>query len=405
MKQLWGCCLLFLVFTACQNKPSIPVSTSSSLVFLNANGLQEVKAEIKKGNPYYVDALAEIVQAADKYLPMPANPVIHKSILPPSNNSHDYLSLAPYWWPDSNSIDRLPWIRKDGEVNPMTRGDNTDKQRLFNLRNALQYLTLAFYYTDEQKYANKAIDLLKIWFVDAETRVNPNVNFGQGIPGKNDGRPYGIIEWRHVIENIITTLQLLKQKSILSETVETAIQDWLNQYLDWLLHSELGQLAGATENNHANWYDYQVIGIAIYLDRTNVAKKWANAAKVNRIASQIEVDGSQPHELGRTKSLSYCAMNLKAMVVVAAMAQKVEVDLLNFTDEEGKSLLKAVDYLTPYAKKEKAWAYAQISKGGWQQTVDQNVLPLFSMISGIYGRPVFEDEELMQQSANKRIDY
>jgi len=305
MKQLWGCCLLFLVFTACQNKPSIPVSTSSSLVFLNANGLQEVKAEIKKGNPYYVDALAEIVQAADKYLPMPANPVIHKSILPPSNNSHDYLSLAPYWWPDSNSIDRLPWIRKDGEVNPMTRGDNTDKQRLFNLRNALQYLTLAFYYTDEQKYANKAIDLLKIWFVDAETRVNPNVNFGQGIPGKNDGRPYGIIEWRHVIENIITTLQLLKQKSILSETVETAIQDWLNQYLDWLLHSELGQLAGATENNHANWYDYQVIGIAIYLDRTNVAKKWANAAKVNRIASQIEVDGSQPHELGRTKSLSY----------------------------------------------------------------------------------------------------
>jgi len=405
MKSYGILLFLFFVTISCQHNKGIPAA--NTLLFYNEEGLQRAKQAIAENDVYYTSALKTVTQKADEYLEVPADPVVNKSVLPMSGNPNDYLSLAPYWWPDPKVENGLPWIRKDGEVNPMTRGKNTDKQRLRQLLEVLNHLNMTFYYTDEVIYANKIIALIETWFVNEKTRMNPNVNFGQGIPGINDGRPYGIIEWRGMIENLITSLQLLAQKDLLNDTLKTATQTWLTQYLDWLLHSELGQLAGATENNHANWYDYQVIGIAIYLGRTDVAKKWANAAKVNRIASQIEVDGSQPHELGRTKSLSYSVMNLKAMVLVANMAQKVEVDLLNFTDEEGRSLLKAVDFLTPYAKKEKAWAYAQISKGGWRQTVDQSVLPLFSMISGIYGRPIFEDKELMQQQlgALDRLKY
>ena len=237
--------------------------------------------------------------------------------------------------------------------------------------------------------------------------MNPNVNFGQGIPGINDGRRYGIIEWRGMIENLITALQLLEQKDLLNDSLKIATQTWLTQYLDWLQHSELGQLAGATKNNHANWYDFQVLALAIYLGKLEVAKHQAAAAKLNRISAQIALDGSQPHELVRTKSLSYCTMNLKAMVLVAALAQKVEVDLLHFTDKEGRGLLKAAEFLKPIAKKEKKWDYPQISEGGWQQTVDQQLLPFLSMMSSIYGQPMLDNQELMKQplGALERLKY
>lgn len=100
-------------------------------------------------------------------------------------------------------------------------------------------------------------------------------------------------------------------------------------------------------------------------------------------------------------------MNLQAMVLVAALAQKVEIDLLHFTDKEGRGLLKAADFLKPFAKKGKKWDYPQISEGGWQKTVDQQLLPFFSIMSSIYGKPMLDNQALMQQSlgALDRLKY
>ncbi|WP_146531059.1 alginate lyase family protein [Novipirellula artificiosorum] len=37
-------------------------------------------------------------------------------VVPPSGDPHDYMSVGPYWWPDPNKDDGLPYIRRDARV-------------------------------------------------------------------------------------------------------------------------------------------------------------------------------------------------------------------------------------------------------------------------------------------------
>jgi hypothetical protein len=62
--------------------------------------------------------LACLFDAADKALREKPFSVVEKTTLPPSGDRHDYLSLAPYAWPDPRRPSGLPYLIRDGEINP-----------------------------------------------------------------------------------------------------------------------------------------------------------------------------------------------------------------------------------------------------------------------------------------------
>lgn len=402
-------CLVFLSLIILSSFSSVfsqsKDSSAVGFIYFPESGLQLVKQQIALGDPYYTEALKEVCLKADQYLREEANPVVNKKKLPPSGDKHDYLSIGPYWWPNPATTDSLPWIRRDGEVNPMTRGDDTDEQRLSHLMDALSYLTFAYYYSEKPTYAEKAIELLRIWFIDTETKVNPNVNFGQGVPGQSEGRPFGIIEWTGIAK-VISAIQLLKKQQTLDPQEQQTLDTWLSEYLHWLQTSELGRLEGSRLNNHANWYDYQVLGLLLYLGRLEEAKAIAEMVKWRRIKVQIDPNGAQPRELARTKSLSYSTMNLKAMVLVGAIAEKIGIDLLHFESDDGVGLLQAAAFLSPFTSGA-SWPYPQVSAGGWQRVVKSRLIPSFSIMSSVYRRPMIPDIDLLKKQlpALTRLQY
>lgn len=354
--------------------PSVRPRTSE-FTYLDAVALRKVKTHVQHGAcGRFGTSYRALLADAEAALARPLDPVTAKTQTPPSGDKHDYLSLAPYWWPDPDSSDGLPWIRRDGEVNPLTRGPNTDQLRWSGLLHDLDTLSVAYHLSDDPRYATKMEYLLTGWFLDPATRMNPSADFGQGVPGSVTGRPAGLIEFEG-LSSVVSASEVLRAHGVLAESKQAALDTWLGDFAIWMLTSEIGQETQTKTNNIGNWYDYVSIGLLIHVGRTDDARAEAEAIKTRRIAVQIEPDGRQPLELERTKSINYATMSLRALVYNGLLAEKVGVDILGYRTADGRSIIGAYKFLVPYANGKPGWPYQQITEGGVETAIHETLQP------------------------------
>ncbi len=353
---------LFLLGLFALFAPTVP----KTLVLDGSTLAQNAQKIESRSAPDKVKALGELIQGADKILKRgKLYSVTQKTQLPPSGNKHDYMSQGPYWWPDPSKHDGKPYIRKDGQRNPEINGI-TDHDQLHNLIVDTEQLALAYYFTQEEKYAKYAARLLQTWFLNDDTKMTPHMNYGQGIPGITEGRGIGIIDSRDLYKIIDSAIILQASKSWSAQD-HAALKSWFSNYLTWLTESPIGLDEADEHNNHGTYYDVQVVASALFCGRKELAEKQLETTKA-RLASQLEADGSQPHELARTLSWNYSNMNLYGFLVLARLAEHVDVDLWNYETTDGKGIRKAIDWLLPYAKNEKAWTHQQIKERPYDNT-------------------------------------
>lgn len=347
---------LYIVAVLCGQSSVFAQSNRLRVVLMDAKALvaQKQRANDADFKPH----LAKIEREAQKAIKAELRSVMSKSTAPPSGDKHDYMSQAPYFWKDPNKKDGLPYIRRDGEKNPEI--DNiTDHEALSDLINAVEYLSLAYYLTGKQEYAARAAVLLRMWFIDAKTKMNPNLEYAQFVPGQSSGRSFGIIETRG-LTRIVDSIGLLAGSKAWTNADQKGVESWFTKFLDWLQTSKHGVEESKAKNNHGTWYDVQVASFALFVGKNDIAKKLLESVKQKRIATQIEPDGSQPHEIARTRSMSYSTMNLEAFVLLAKLGEAVNVDLWNYSTKDGRSIRKAIEFLHPYAIGEKKWTTKQI---------------------------------------------
>jgi hypothetical protein len=350
--------LILVLFISIYGCSTIQNNTNKVSI-IDYESLETQKSLIKNGDKQAVETYNKLLAKADKLLKVDGFSVTKKTGVPPSKNKHDYMSIGPYWWPNPKTENGLPYIRKDGEINPETRNNFTDFTELENFFLAVKTLKNAFYFSDDKKYADKNLEFIDKWFIDDATKMNPNVNFGQSIPGKNDGRCFGIIEFGG-LKGIIEFLELARDKNVLTKEIEEGMFIWFTEYSNWLKNSKLGVEESTRKNNHATHYDLQLLSILMYLNKTEEVKKYLSTITKSRIFNQIEADGSQPLELKRTKSFSYSVMNLHGFLELARLGQKVNVNLWDLESEDGRSIKKGYEFMLPYLTNEKEWQYKQI---------------------------------------------
>jgi hypothetical protein len=322
---------------------------------------------------------AAIHEAADRAMRDGPFSVMDKQIEPPSRDKHDYMSMGPYWWPNPKTPNGLPYIRRDGERNPEIE-KISDHDNMGRVGKESRILALAFYLTGNQAYAARAALLLRTWFLDPATRMNPNLNFGQGIPGITTGRGTGIIDSRGLTD-VVDAVGLLAGSKTWTAADQKGMETWFAAYLSWLQQSSIGQDEARASNNHGTFYDVQVADFALFLNKPGLAREVIEQAENKRLGRQVMTDGSQPLEAERTRGLSYSLFNLEALMDLAVLGEAVQVDLWHFQTQDGRSIRKALDYLLPYTVGEKKWEHQQITDFKPQEIVPQLLLAAVKLAS------------------------
>ena len=109
---------------------------------LDAKRLANARQQLRAGDKDLATAWKKLEQDAARALIEPAPSIVSKGVTPPSGDKHDYMSQAPYFWPDPKSPNGLPYIRRDGERNPEIN-KITDHRSLDELESSVETLALA----------------------------------------------------------------------------------------------------------------------------------------------------------------------------------------------------------------------------------------------------------------------
>lgn len=335
-------------------------NSAPNTVVIDGKRLVDARQRLKHGDHTLRAALKHLTAQADSWLNQGPWAVTGKTSPPPNGTLHDYASQAPYWWPTPGSPDGCPYIQKDGVRNPEV-DKYQDRVGVGKMFNSTYTLSLAWYYTGEAKYAKKAATIVRTWFLDETTAMNPNLDHAQIIPCKNTGRSIGIIDFSQEYTNVLDAVAILSSGAPgWSKKDAKAFQDWNKKFLTWLAESPFGKEEAGQANNHGTFANMQISAIALFTGNKDLAVKTCNLAK-GFIDNQITANGSQPQELARTRSWHYSHFDLGAHLRWALIAKKVGIDLYKYKGPAGQSLFKAANFLIPAAVGgQDKWPYPEL---------------------------------------------
>jgi len=294
---------------------------------------------------------SRVLKAANQYLKEQPITITASSSPRSAGGLHDFFSEGDYWWPDPQNPDG-PYIQRDGMSNP----NNFIDHRRYLMRLSLQVpaLAAAWKITKDERYSRHAVEHLHAWFIDEETRMNPNLQFAQAIHGRFTGRGIGIIDTIHLVE-VARATEILKDSKALNMTELGGVIQWFNDYLQWMTTSKNGIDERDAKNNHGTCWVMQVAAFAELVGNQELREYCRNRFKTVLVPNQIAADGSFPEELRRTKPYGYSLFNLDALATICVFLSSQRDNLWTFTTSDGRSMSKAMAYMYPFIKNKKAW--------------------------------------------------
>jgi hypothetical protein len=215
-------------------------------------------------------------------------------------------------------------------------------------------LVAAWKLTRQKHYAEHAARHLRAWFIDAATRMNPNLQYAQAIYGRFTGRGIGIVDTIHLVE-VAGAIEVLEGSRALSKAETKRIKQWFSDYLNWMTTSKNGTDEREARNNHGTCWVMQVAAFARLVGDDRLLDYCRNRFKTVLVPNQIAADGSFPEEKRRTKPYAYSLFNLEAMTAVCQILSTPTDNVWAFQLPDGRGIARAVAYMYPYIKDKKSW--------------------------------------------------
>ncbi|RKP12364.1 alginate lyase-domain-containing protein, partial [Piptocephalis cylindrospora] len=210
------------------------------------------------------DAVARVILSgfASKANHSPVFHIRKSEVVPPSNDTSDFLSFAPYWWPNPEDP-KAEWVKKDGEINPDILKLTCQAELSAMTASTRMSVTQGLLNPTDTASLAHASRQLHAWFVDPELRMKPNVNYGQVVrnadPSTWKGRFEGILSVRQ-LAFVPSTVELLEKIYPQWTAQDTkGVKDWFTEFLQWLLNPPFQPEENTSKNNHRTYWACQVV--------------------------------------------------------------------------------------------------------------------------------------------------
>jgi len=330
--------------------------SAQSLIYFDLSELMEIKDAYRETGEYK-NEIETLKGLADLYLNRgPFTITKYKS--PINEAVHDYFSESPYWWPVPGDP-TAPYTRKDGVRNPDRFLSHKDEVKSFYT--AVISSAFTSFFSDDPKYTEAVNNLLRVWFIDDSTKMNPNLKYSQMIRNRTKPRGVGIIEGRR-IAFMVEAINLLELSGKLDKDIYVGLQEWYGEYLIWMTESFYGVDEKRRGNNHSSWWAAQVAAISSFINDVEEINELEDYTKHYLLDRQFIEGARQPLEEARTKSLSYSIFNVTALTMLNLVLANYNIDCWNYVNVNGVKLLDAVDYLIPFTEDPSKWKLVQLEK-------------------------------------------
>jgi hypothetical protein len=265
---------------------------------------------------------------------------------------HDFFSQADYAWPNPTNQNGLPYVGRDGESNPNVFSYHRMAMR--NMKDAVAALAAAYALTGDDKYVPKAAELLRVFFLDEKTRMNPSLEHAQTVLGHDTGNGYGVIDTLHLAE-LPVAVAFLEKSHAFPQAVDLGLKKWFSDYINWMTTSTNGLKEMNLANNHSIAYFVQLASFARFTGNQKMLELSRTRFKEVLLPRQMGSDGSFALELKRTKPYGYSIFQADNVAIFCVLLSTNGEDLWRLKLADGRTPRLAVDFIYPYLADKSKW--------------------------------------------------
>ena len=286
------------------------------------------------------EIIENLVTQSKAAMERPVLTILNKKGCAPSGDPQDYFSLAPYFHVEKDQ--RI--IHKDGvRIAATTLGtaesSGNDRAVLEQMIYDVCVTTLTGYVAGRDTAYEHAATLIRAWFVDEATRMNPNMRFAQCLPGSNKGQAWGVVEFRNCWP-LLDAITLLRRAQVLTGVEFDSINSWFAEFLDDLTSHQ----GGKANNNIAVWHDLIAASIAAFLGRHSQAAQILADVPI-RISSQLSAFSVPHSEIQRTRPLHYGLFLTQGLVYLCWLGRRLGMDLWQYKASMSRSVAMLIRFL------------------------------------------------------------
>jgi len=357
-------------------------------VFINQAQIDAINVKVAAGEAPWTDAYAEVIAAADAAL-LSQNTF---SVTFQGNAGNQYSTQAPFCgWTAADG--QSPDCR-DGQINPAQ--DRGDYDAAIQVGDVVRDLGLAYAFTGQAQYADKAIDLIRVWSLDSSTRMQPTSAVAAAM---NAG---GRIEIFVTMPAYLYGADLILDYEGWNPTEKTAFQGWTRTLAEHTIDN------GAGENNFANWRVVLAASAGALLEDQGMLDfaedEWKRLIRSQMNGVGSNVAGALGRETGRAQGLHYSLFALNAMIQGAEILRQNGVDVYDYVgpsdiNRQPASLKLALDYIVEFASADDPVAAFEAARGinnggllGYEQITEitaDNSMALFELAYSYWQDPAY----------------